>query len=440
MIKPIEGFSKLTKDEKIDWLVTNYAENTEAAKQLLERYWHPEEKVQQLHDEFIENTISNYYLPLGIAPNFRINEKLYAIPMAIEESSVVAAASKAAKFWLDRGGFSTEVLGTEKVGQVHFIFKGDTKKLEIFFEEVKPKLLSAAKPITKNMERRGGGVTDIFLRNKTSELPNYFQLHCTFETLDAMGANFINSCLEQFAQTFQKEAQASSLFTKDEKEIEIVMSILSNYVPNCLVRAEVQCPIAELYPNKTISSEQFAKKMVQAVKIAQVEPHRAVTHNKGIMNGIDAVVLATGNDFRAVEAGIHAYAAKDGRYTSLTHAEIENGTFRFWIEIPLALGTVGGLTSLHPLVKLALEILGKPNAKELMQIVAVAGLAQNFAAVRSLVTTGIQEGHMKMHLLNILNQLGATDAEKKTLIEHFKKHSATHNAVVEAFEKLRNDP
>ena len=440
MIKPIEGFSKLTKDEKIDWLVTNYAENTEAAKQLLERYWHPEEKVQQLHDEFIENTISNYYLPLGIAPNFRINKKLYAIPMAIEESSVVAAASKAAKFWLDRGGFSTEVLGTEKVGQVHFIFKGDTKKLEIFFEEVKPKLLSAAKPITKNMERRGGGVTDIFLRNKTSELPNYFQLHCTFETLDAMGANFINSCLEQFAQTFQKEAQASSLFTKDEKEIEIVMSILSNYVPNCLVRAEVQCPIAELYPNKTISSEQFAKKMVQAVKIAQVEPHRAVTHNKGIMNGIDAVVLATGNDFRAVEAGIHAYAAKDGRYTSLTHAEIENGTFRFWIEIPLALGTVGGLTSLHPLVKLALEILGKPNAKELMQIVAVAGLAQNFAAVRSLVTTGIQEGHMKMHLLNILNQLGATDAEKKTLIEHFKKHSATHNAVVEAFEKLRNDP
>jgi len=440
MIKPIEGFSKLTKDEKIDWLVTNYAENTEAAKQLLERYWHPEEKVQQLHDEFIENTISNYYLPLGIAPNFRINEKLYAIPMAIEESSVVAAASKAAKFWLDRGGFSTEVLGTEKVGQVHFTFKGDTKKLEIFFEEVKPKLLSAAKPITKNMERRGGGVTDIFLRNKTSELPNYFQLHCTFETLDAMGANFINSCLEQFAQTFQKEAQASSLFTKDDKEIEIVMSILSNYVPNCLVRAEVQCPIAELYPNKTISSEQFAKKMVQAVKIAQVEPHRAVTHNKGIMNGIDAVVLATGNDFRAVEAGIHAYAAKDGRYTSLTHAEIENGTFRFWIEIPLALGTVGGLTSLHPLVKLALEILGKPNAKELMQIVAVAGLAQNFAAVRSLVTTGIQEGHMKMHLLNILNQLGATDAEKKTLIEHFKKHSATHNAVVEAFEKLRNDP
>ena len=162
-----------------------------------------------------------------------------------------------------------------------------------------------------------------------------------------------------------------------------------------------------------------------------------MTHNKGIMNGIDAVVLATGNDFRAVEAGIHAYASRTGTYKSLTQAEIENGVFRFWIEIPVALGTVGGLTSLHPLVKQALEILQHPSAKELMGIVAVAGLAQNFAAVQSLVTTGIQQGHMKMHLLNILNQLGATEDEKKQLVNYFKKHSATHNAVVEALEKLR---
>ncbi len=439
MTKPVEGFSKRSKDEKIDWLVTNYTKNPEGAKKLLQRYWNSENGVQQLHDEFIENTITNYYLPLGIAPNFRINKKLYAIPMAIEESSVVAAASKAAKFWLDRGGFKTTVLGTEKIGQVHFMYKGDIEKLKSFFEEVKPKLLSETGPITKNMETRGGGIIEIALRDKTNELQHYFQLHCTFETLDAMGANFINSCLEQFAQTFKKQAKSFSLFSKDEKEIEIVMSILSNYVPNCLVRAEVQCPITELYRDHSISSEKFADKMVQAVKIAQIEPHRAVTHNKGIMNGIDAVVLATGNDFRAVEAGIHAYAAKDGQYTSLTHAKAENGIFRFWIEVPLALGTVGGLTSLHPLVKLALEILGKPSAKELMQIVAVAGLAQNFAAVQSLVTTGIQEGHMKMHLLNILNQLGATETEKKTLTNHFKKNSATHNAVVAAFKKLRKD-
>ena len=157
------------------------------------------------------------------------------------------------------------------------------------------------------------------------------------------------------------------------------------------------------------------------------------------MNGIDAVVLATGNDFRAIEAGVHAYASKDGLYTSLSHANIENDIFKFWIEVPLALGTVGGLTSLHPMVKLALEILHKPSAKELMQIVAVAGLAQNFAALSSLVTTGIQEGHMKMHLMNILNQLGATNEEKQVLKQYFKKNTVTHSAVVEAFEKLRKE-
>ncbi len=155
------------------------------------------------------------------------------------------------------------------------------------------------------------------------------------------------------------------------------------------------------------------------------------------MNGIDAVILATGNDFRAVEAGIHAYAARNGYYSSLTHTSVEDGIFNFWIEIPLALGTVGGLTSLHPLVKLAFEILQKPNAKQLMELVAVAGLAQNFAAIRSLVTTGIQKGHMKMHLMNILNQLSATEEEKKQTVQHFKDNTVSHTAVVAYVEKLR---
>lgn len=437
MTKPIQGFSKLTKEEKIDWIVSNFTHNPESAKIILKRYWNADSDLQKLHDEFIENTITNYYLPLGIAPNFLINDKLYAIPMAIEESSVVAAASKAAKFWLDRGGFKTTILGTEKIGQVHFMFNGDSNSLKTFFGSVEPKLRSEAADITKNMVKRGGGISKIELRDKTSQLDNYYQLHCTFETLDAMGANFINSCLEQFAKTFKKEAERFTEFNDTEKNIEIVMSILSNYVPNCLVRAEVSCPVEELTDDGT-DAEVFANKMIQAVAIAKAEPHRAVTHNKGIMNGIDAVILATGNDFRAVEAGVHAYAANDGKYTSLTDASLNDGIFKFWIEIPLALGTVGGLTSLHPLVKLALEILQKPSAQELMQIVAVAGLAQNFAAVRSLVTTGIQEGHMKMHLLNILNQLGATQQEKTTLTNHFKKNAATHNAIVEAFEKLRN--
>ncbi len=436
MIAPIQGFSKLTKEEKINWITDHYTHNTEEAKKIIKGYWNADQDLQKLHDEFIENTITNYYLPLGIAPNFLINNKLYAIPMAIEESSVVAAASKTAKFWLDRGGFKTTVLGTEKIGQVHFMFSGDVQKLQAFFTQVKPRLISEAKDITKNMEKRGGGVSNIELRNLTSKLPNYFQLHCTFETLDAMGANFINSCLEEFSKTFRNEAKIFSLFSSEEKNIEIVMSILSNYVPNCLVRAEVSCPVSELTDSGD-DALKFAEKMVQAIAIAKVDPHRAVTHNKGVMNGIDAVILATGNDFRAVEAGVHAYAAKQGSYTSLTHATIENGLFRLWIEVPLALGTVGGLTNLHPLVKLALEILQKPSATKLMEIVAVAGLAQNFAAVRSLVTTGIQEGHMKMHLLNILNQLDATEKEKQTLTEHFKKNTATHSAVVEAFENLR---
>ncbi|MEX0274566.1 MAG: hydroxymethylglutaryl-CoA reductase, degradative [Flavobacteriaceae bacterium] len=438
MATPIEGFSKLTKEEKINWLVTQYAQDREAAKKTLATYWNPDQKVQELHDEFIENTLTNFYLPWGIAPNFLINDTLYAIPMAIEESSVVAAASKAAKFWQHRGGFRTRVLGTEKVGQVHFIYQGERGKLTSFFNTVKPRMLSNAEPITQNMRKRGGGITDIELVDKTDVLPGYHQLHCTFETVVAMGANFSNSCLEDFAQTLRKEAERFTEFTPSERQIEVVMAILSNSVPQCLVRAEVSCPVAELTQGQTISGAVFAQKMCTAVDIAKVEPFRAVTHNKGIMNGIDAVVLATGNDFRAVEAGAHAFASKNGAYTSLTHASVKNSIFTFWIEVPLALGTVGGLTKLHPLVRLTHEILQNPSAKELMQIAAAVGLAQNFAALQSLVTTGIQQGHMKMHLMNILNQLGANEAEKKQLVGYFKTRTVTHNAVVKAFEALRN--
>ena len=433
-MKQVKGFSKLSKDEKINWLTENYFNDSSQAKQTLERYWNQDQKLQKLHDEFTENTISNYYLPFGIAPNFLINDELYTIPMAIEESSVVAAASNAAKFWLEKGGFKAEVLSTQKVGQVHFTSATNTEKLTAFFNEVQPKLIEEVKAITKNMEKRGGGISSIELRNKTADLENYYQLHCTFETLDAMGANFINSCLEQIAETFTREAEN---YFSSEEQPEVVMSILSNYVPQCLVRAEVNCPVEDLLPNKA-DAEKFAHKFVEAVKIAKIEPYRAVTHNKGIMNGIDAVVLATGNDFRAIEACAHAYAAKDGSYSSLTDASVENGVFKFWMEIPLALGTVGGLTSLHPLVKLALEMLQKPSAKELMKIVAVAGLAQNFAALRSLTTVGIQQGHMKMHLMNILNQFEANENERQQVIEHFKSNTVSHSAVVEIIEGLRN--
>ncbi len=437
MDQPVEGFSKLSKEEKIDWIARRYTANPEATIKLLQQYWNSDKALQQLHDEFIENTLTNFYLPLGVAPNFLINGKLYAIPMAIEESSVVAAASKAAKFWLDRGGFRAEVLGTEKIGQVHFLYFGDPRRLSAFIEGLQPLLRADARGLTANMEKRGGGIRSIELRDKTSDIEGYYQLHCTFETLDAMGANFINSCLEQFGATLVREAGRYPDFAKLDPPVEILMSILSNYVPNCLVRAEVSCPVADLGAESGISGADFARKMVQAVAVANSEPYRAVTHNKGIMNGVDAVVLATGNDFRAVEAGVHAYASRSGQYRSLSQAEVSDGTFRFWMDLPLALGTVGGLTGLHPLVRMAHEILQKPSAPELMQIVAVAGLAQNFAALRSLVTVGIQRGHMKMHLLNILNQLSATGQEKEILIDHFKTHTVTHNAVVKALEAHR---
>ncbi|WP_271407084.1 hydroxymethylglutaryl-CoA reductase, degradative [Tenacibaculum soleae] len=422
MSKIVAGFSKLTKEEKIDWLAKTYFNNQPEIIQTLKKYWNVDEKLQQLHDDFIENTISNFYMPYGIAPNFVINGSDYVIPMVVEESSVVAAASLVAKYWSTRGGFKTKVISTTKIGQVHFMYEGNKTDLENYFNQQKPLLLKATASITKNMEKRGGGILDIQLVDKTDKLNNYYQLHVTFETKDSMGANFINSCLEAIAKTFRKD------------DIEVVMSILSNYVPQCIVKAEVSCKVEELGGE---NPQKFAQKFEQAVKIAEIEPYRAVTHNKGIMNGIDAVVLATGNDFRAIEAGAHAYAAKDGHYKSLTHCEVKNDIFRFWIEIPLALGTVGGLTALHPMAKLSLNMMQKPSARKLMEIIATAGLAQNFAALRALTTKGIQHGHMKMHLQNILNQLEATRSEKEIITAYFENKTVSHSAVVAKFNELR---
>jgi hydroxymethylglutaryl-CoA reductase len=304
------------------------------------------------------------------------------------------------------------------------MYGGSQEDLKQYFDTKKEVLIRATDEITKNMRERGGGILDINLVDKNSDLEGYFQLYVSFDTRDSMGANFINSCLETIAREFEKPG------------IQIVMSILSNYVPECLVRAEVQCKVEELYSE---NSDLLAAKFYQAVQIAKVDTHRAVTHNKGIMNGVDAVVLATGNDFRAIEAGVHAYASRGGKYRGLTDCSIEDGIFRFWIEIPLSLGTIGGLTSLHPLSKLSLNLLGDPGAEELMQIVAVAGLAQNFAALRALTTTGIQKGHMKMHLTNIIKQLGASREDKEFLIRYFEDKTITHNAVVDAYQKLIRD-
>ncbi len=437
MHTPIKGFSKLSKEAKIEWIANEMFENPDQAIETLKSYWNPSAAVQKLHDDFIENTITNYYLPFGVAPNFLINGQHYTMPMAIEESSVVAAASKSAQFWMNRGGFKTTILSTTKIGHVHFIYTGNQENLYRFFTEVQPKLLADTAEMTANMQARGGGIVSTALINKSDELDGYFQIETRFETCDSMGANFINSCLEQFSKTLQAEIALTDYMTEAEKGIQVVMCILSNYTPECLVRAEVSCPIEDLKTEEGISPQEFAEKFKRAVRIAEIEPYRAATHNKGIMNGIDAVVLATGNDFRAVEAACHTYASKNGKYTSLTHCDIENDTFKFWIEIPLSLGVVGGLTTLHPMVKFALSMLGKPNAEELMGIVAASGLAQNFAALRALTTTGIQKGHMKMHLFNILNQLEATEDEKLLVAKYFKDKVPHHKDVVNKFCELR---
>jgi len=438
MEKNISGFSKLSKIEKINWLIKTYFNNDFSFKNTLINYWNSNNKLQDLHDEFVENTVSNFYLPLGVAPNFIINGKPYALPMAIEESSVIAAASKTAKYWSSRGGFKAEVLGMEKIGHVHFLYKGDYEKISRFIKSIKSKLKKSTFNITKKMESRGGGITSISLINKTNKLKNYFQLELIFNTVDSMGANFINSCLEEFAKNLIIEASAYKYFSIEEKNIEIVMSILSNYVPGCLVKASVSCLINDLEEESEMSKNDFCEKFVRAVNIAEIEPYRAVTHNKGIMNGVDALVLATGNDFRAVEAGVHAYASRNGTYSSLSKAWIENKKFNFELTIPLSIGTVGGIISIHPLVKWSLNLLDNPNSSKLMELIAVAGLAQNFGAIRSLITSGIQKGHMKMHLTNILNQLDASSIQKNKAIEYFKKNKVSLQAV-STFLNLHDD-
>lgn len=431
------GFSKLSKNEKLDYISDHFENPLEFVKEL-KSFYHDDKAKQKIFDEFSENTISNFYFPYGIAPNFLIDGDIYHVPLVIEESSVVAAASKSAKFWSDKGGFHTEIISSAKIGQVHFIWHGNVEKLKTLMPDLKDRMIQRVSSITANMEARGGGIIDIELIDKTKDISDYYQLKATFETVDSMGANFINSCLEEFASELKLFFAESPYFSDEERNCEVIMSILSNYTPDCLVKTWVECDIEDLDGiDEDLSGEQFAWKFEKAVQIAHVDTYRATTHNKGIFNGIDAVALATGNDFRAIEACGHTYAAKDGKYKSLTDIEIKDGKFRYSLIIPLAMGTVGGLTNLHPLAKISLELLGNPGATELMRISATVGLANNFGAIKSLVTKGIQKGHMKMHLLNILNQFEANEDEKNKAKLFFEEKKVTFNAVEKYLEKLR---
>jgi len=296
-------------------------------------------------------------------------------------------------------------------------------------------LMKQVQPITESMQKRGGGIKTIKLIDGTANIPNYYQLFVSFDTADAMGANFINSCLETMADGLSHFIRENPGFIGDDKKVEIIMSILSNYNPDCIVETYVECPIDEL---KNISSDysplEYVRRFKLAVDISKADVYRATTHNKGILNGIDAVTIATGNDYRAIEAGVHAFASRTGYYQGLSTVVIENGMFRFSIELPLTVGTVGGITTVHPLARLSLLILGSPNSKELMMMMSSAGLASNFAAIHALITSGIQKGHMKMHLSNILNQLNVSEKQKE-VAKHYFKDKVVSFGEVEKFLK-----
>ena len=425
----IQGFSKLTKQDKIRILEEQLKIND--LSKTLETFQIPLH--QKLFDEISENTISNYILPYSIAPNFLINGETYHIPMVTEESSVVAAASAGAKFWSLHEGFSARVISTSKSGQVHFSFSGEKEILEEKFKELSALITRKTAPFTKKMKERGGGILSVDLEDFTHEIPDYYQVNIKFETVDSMGANFINTILEEAAIVI-KEYLDNETGKKDV--CQIIMSILSNYTPECLVECRVEAPINAFEKiDGEMPADVFIDKFLTAVNIAQINPFRAVTHNKGIMNGVDAVIIATGNDFRAIEAGAHAYASRKGSYASLSDADCEHDIFRMSVILPLAVGTTGGLTQIHPLAKKSLEILGNPNARQLMMIAMSAGMANHFSAIRALVTKGIQKGHMKMHLTNILNQLHATDNQKKLANEWFKDKTVSVTGVEEFLEK-----
>jgi len=324
--KTISGFSKLNKRGKIKWIVENFFKDPEVVMRELMSYWLKNEEQQKILDGFSENTISVFPMPFSVAPNFVINGKDYCVPMVIEESSVVAAASSAAKYWMNRGGFNARVIDVIKLGQLHFNFNGKADRIQLILTKYESYFRKKLKPYTENMEARGGGILQFQLRTFEEE-PGYFQVMVSFNTCDSMGANFINTILEELAILLESKIaeEFDGLYN-----YRTIMCILSNYTPDCLVEASVSCPVTDLGPLAGgIKPEEFADKFAQAIRIAEIDPYRATTHNKGIFNGIDSVVIATGNDFRAIESGGHTYAAKDGQYRSLSHCEVKDGVFKF---------------------------------------------------------------------------------------------------------------
>jgi hydroxymethylglutaryl-CoA reductase len=352
-------------------------------------------------DRMIENVLGTFELPLGLAVNFLINNKDYIIPMATEESSVVAAASNAAKIARVKGGFSTTCTDPLMIGQLQLMHVKDVSVAAQRIKQHKKQLLAVANAQDKILVNFGGGAKDIEVRILESPLGQMIITHLIVDVRDAMGANAVNTMCEALAPMLEEITGGK-----------VRLKILSNLADKRLVTATAT------FDKATMGGDHVVDAFLESYVLASIDPYRAATHNKGIMNGIDALIIATGNDFRAIEAGAHAYAARDGRYTSLTrYHKNENGDLVGEIELPMAVGVVGGAANMHPKAKLCRKILGVKTARELAEVVASLGLAQNFAALLALSTVGIQKGHMSLHAKNIAVMAGAQENEIEKLAE-----------------------
>ncbi len=384
-----KGFSKLSREERLNALLEVGALNPTDVEYLVKGGL----RDTSLGEKFIENVIGYFQLPLGVATNFRIDGKDYVIPMAVEETSIVAAASKTAKWIRDSGEITTEVIGSEIIGQIQLA------KVKSF-AEFEQKILSqknflidiSNREVAFGLVRRGGGVRDIQVRQiPRGDGHDMAVVHVLMDPCDAMGANIMNQVCEFLKEPIEQ-------FTGEK----VTMCILSNLVDSKITRATVH--IRDIDPD-------LAEKIAEASLFAQQDPYRAATNNKGVLNGIDPILIATGNDWRAVEAGIHAYACRDGQYRSITRWYRDENGLTGVFEAPLIVGTVGGVTTLHPTAMMSMKMLGATSANELSRILASVGLVQNLGALRALTTVGIIEGHMKLHTKNLALGAGAEEIE-----------------------------
>jgi len=388
----ISGFYKKTVEERIS-LISSIAELTDEEKNVLFSSLN-----ESLADRMIENVVGIFSLPLGIALNFRVNNTDVLIPMVTEESSVVAAASKAAKIARKHGGFRTESTSPIMIGQIQILGVKDITTASEKILENKNKLLDIANAQDKILTDLGGGATDLVVRILESSMGKMIVVHVYVDVRDAMGANAVNTMVEALAPVLE-----------DVSGGYVRLKILSNLADQRLVTAQA------IFDKDLIGGDDVVDAFLESVELAKIDPYRAATHNKGIMNGIDAVILASGNDFRAIESGAHAFAAREGQYTSLTYYwKDESGNLVGEIRLPLALGIVGGAGSIHPTAKICKKMMNVSSAQQLAELVASVGLAQNFAAVLALSTVGIQKGHMSLHAKNIAMMAGAkeTDIDK----------------------------